>query len=98
MGVTSLSRGVVLSTFHSPTPSLKNHLLNPSVMKTYPTIVTYTRRLFYTKKVYKKVRRKWPKSLKSHKATFPKFNVYWPKINTTFFYIQNIKDESQILV
>ena len=40
--MTSLSRhlkGAVLNTFHNPTPSPNNHLLSPSLKKTYPTIV-----------------------------------------------------------
>ena len=99
MGVTWLSRGVVLSPFYNPTPPLKNNLRNPSVMKTYPALVNYVTRPCYKKKVYKTMRLKRPKSLHSHKAEFPKFSVFiGQRSMLRHYYIQNVKNESQIRV
>ena len=52
---------------------------------------------FHEKKVYKKMRLKWPTSYENHKAQFPKLSVYAGETSIRrHYYIQFVQDGIQI--
>ena len=54
-------------------------------------------KLFHRKKVYKKLRFKWPKSKENHEAQFPQFSIFIGQKSIFRRYcVQNVKDGVQI--